>query len=159
LNGLRGFKDLQSRLGRLLLRGASRAQADHDLDAGISKVVGVREALAAVSDHGNLLRPDPLRFNVLFVEDVHSGAPFHRMVHARPKKSTIQCSSPRTKGGQFSRIVISTLRFLLLPSSVELSPIGEPAPRPRAVIWSARRAPWERRKLAAARARFSESAW
>ena len=65
---------LQARFRGLLDRGASGAQADHDLDAGIAEVVGMREALAAVPDDGDLLAADPLRLDVLFVEDVHARA-------------------------------------------------------------------------------------
>ena len=48
------------------------------------------KALAAVTDDRNLLAPDPLGLDVLFIENIHSTPPCQGMVYRHRKKSTIR---------------------------------------------------------------------
>ena len=64
-------ENLEPRFRGLLYRSAPGPQAHDNLHAGIPKVVGMGEALAAVADHGHLFRAYPIGLDVLFVEDVH----------------------------------------------------------------------------------------
>ena len=71
MHGVGHFGDLQAGLLDLGPGSAALAQADHDLDAAVVQVLGVRMALRAVADDGDLLALDQAQVGVLVVINLH----------------------------------------------------------------------------------------